>query len=254
MKEKIVSYLKDIEHKHGVRVLFAIESGSRLWRIASKDSDYDVRFVFVGPIERYLSLDSLKVQERVINEMYDERLVDMSGFDIFKFCRLLAKSNPSMIEWLQSNIVYYGKKPEELVTMGLQEFDPTALYYHYTSMCKKNFEKYIQNGETRTYKKYLYAMRGLINALYVAHTGKLPEIEFNSQLGLCKGLVSKEIIDELRRIIEVKSRGEEKQIVRAHKMFDTFIEEFLEKDFESVIKREMDYEKLDKVLRTLVRV
>ena len=44
--EKLVcSMLREIEEKEHVRILHAVESGSRAWGFASPDSDYDVRFV-----------------------------------------------------------------------------------------------------------------------------------------------------------------------------------------------------------------
>ena len=49
--------LNEIEQKEGVRILHAVESGSRAWGFASPDSDYDVRFVYVRPAEDYLRLD-----------------------------------------------------------------------------------------------------------------------------------------------------------------------------------------------------
>ena len=50
IKEK----LSQIEQRENIRILYACESGSRAWGFASPDSDYDVRFVFVRPIEDYL--------------------------------------------------------------------------------------------------------------------------------------------------------------------------------------------------------
>ena len=54
MKELILSELEKIEEQYGVRVLHAVESGSRAWGFASPDSDYDVRFVYVRPAADYL--------------------------------------------------------------------------------------------------------------------------------------------------------------------------------------------------------
>lgn len=46
--EKIIQEkLTKIEQTQGVRILYACESGSRAWNFASKDSDYDVRFIYV---------------------------------------------------------------------------------------------------------------------------------------------------------------------------------------------------------------
>ena len=127
MKDKIISICKKIEKEQMVKILFAVESGSRLWRMSSKDSDYDIRFVFVQPVGNYLSIKNEAATNLVINRTFEQGLIDISGFDIFKFCKLLLKSNPSVIEWLQSDILYYGKKPTELEAIALTEFNPTSL-------------------------------------------------------------------------------------------------------------------------------
>ena len=46
MKPIIINKLKEIEDKYNVKILFAIESGSRAWGFPSTDSDYDVRFIY----------------------------------------------------------------------------------------------------------------------------------------------------------------------------------------------------------------
>lgn len=55
---RIDSALAEIESRHGCRVLFAVESGSRAWGFASPDSDYDVRGVYVKSLDWYLQLQS----------------------------------------------------------------------------------------------------------------------------------------------------------------------------------------------------
>jgi predicted nucleotidyltransferase len=47
MDSVIKGVLEKIEKEHKVKILFACESGSRAWGFASKDSDYDVRFIYV---------------------------------------------------------------------------------------------------------------------------------------------------------------------------------------------------------------
>ena len=116
MREKIVELLKNVEKEQNVTVLFAVENGSRAWGMSSKDSDYDVRFVFCRPLAEYIKLDK---PEEVITLAYDENfqphevkgsLLDMCGFDIFKYLKLLSTSNPTAIEWLNSPIVYLGSR------------------------------------------------------------------------------------------------------------------------------------------------
>jgi hypothetical protein len=43
--DRVRNALNALEAVHRVRILFAVESGSRAWGFPSRDSDYDVRFV-----------------------------------------------------------------------------------------------------------------------------------------------------------------------------------------------------------------
>lgn len=94
--------LDKIERKEGVRILHAVESGSRAWGFASPDSDYDVRFVYVRPKEDYLRLDEPK---DVIEWQLDE-VLDINGWDLKKALRQFAKGNVTLFEWSESPIVY----------------------------------------------------------------------------------------------------------------------------------------------------
>ena len=57
MKDIILRELKKIEEQENVKIIMAIESGSRAWGFASPDSDYDVRFIYVRKEEDYLKLE-----------------------------------------------------------------------------------------------------------------------------------------------------------------------------------------------------
>ena len=132
--EEIISReLKEIEKKEGVTVLFCVESGSRVWRIESEDSDYDVRFVYYRPKSEYLKINN---PTDVIQKAFDKDgnkhsieggYIDMLGFDIFKFAKLLSSSNPSAIEWLMSDKIYYGTKPSGFSDFAYAFFNPISL-------------------------------------------------------------------------------------------------------------------------------
>lgn len=82
MREKIELELERIEKENDVKILFAVESGSRAWGFPSKDSDYDVRFVYIHPVEWYLSIhDKRDVIEYPISDD-----LDISGWDIKRRC------------------------------------------------------------------------------------------------------------------------------------------------------------------------
>ena len=94
--------LAELEARHGVRVLLAVESGSRAWGFASPDSDFDVRFIYVHDRDWYLRLQRPR---DVIEEPIDDTW-DVSGWDLDKSLRQLYKCNPTLYEWLQGPIVY----------------------------------------------------------------------------------------------------------------------------------------------------
>ena len=48
--------LDNIEKEFGVKILYAVESGSRGWGFANEESDYDVRFIYIRPLSDYLSI------------------------------------------------------------------------------------------------------------------------------------------------------------------------------------------------------
>lgn len=78
MESVINEKLKEIEEKENVKIIMAVESGSRAWGFASPDSDYDVRFVYVRKLEDYLRLDKTK---DIIEWQLDE-ILDISGWDL----------------------------------------------------------------------------------------------------------------------------------------------------------------------------
>ena len=268
MKKLIQSKLKEIEQRYKVKILFAVEAGSRVWGMESKDSDYDVRFVFAHPVKEYLKING---NNEVIHEAYDKEgksvpvegaYLDFVGFDVRKFARLLYSSNPSAIEWLISDINYYGEKPKVFVDFAVNRFKPISLYYHYKSMGKQNYLKYIKSGDKVTYKKYLYAMRGIINAKWVARYNTVPNIDFFSTILTICGedtandvpikdeLIPVEISEKLANIIDLKRKSDEKDIVENIVEIDEYIENYLADDSDAPtnkqlsIARELDEEVL----------
>lgn len=78
MRETFLSKLDEIENRENVRILLAVESGSRAWGFASPDSDYDVRFIYVRPKEDYLRLEKTKD----VIELPIEGELDINGWDL----------------------------------------------------------------------------------------------------------------------------------------------------------------------------
>ena len=157
MRERVSQQLKEIERRYDVKVLYACESGSRGWGFASPDSDYDVRFLYVHPLEWYLRVESPR---DVIELPIDDEL-DVSGWEWRKALGLLKGANPTLIEWLDSPVVY--QQDEETITalkaMVPKWFSPLRARWHYYSMARKNFRGYLQGDEVRL-KKFAELLAG----------------------------------------------------------------------------------------------
>lgn len=124
IKEK----LDEIERKEGVRILHAIESGSRAWGFVSPDSDYDVRFVYVRPKEDYLRLD----EPRDVIEWQLDEVLDINGWDLKKALLQFAKGNATLYEWSSSPIVYRTTDDwSKIKEVSKQYFSEKAAVYHY---------------------------------------------------------------------------------------------------------------------------
>ena len=174
IRQEIVERLNQIEVEEDVKVFFACESGSRAWGFPSSNSDYDVRFLYVRPVDWYLSIDfehKRDVIERPINDA-----LDISGWDLRKALQLFRKSNPPLLEWLQSPIVYREVGPVAVRFRDLipSFYSPRAAHYHYLHMAQRNFHAYLR-GELVSTKKYFYVLRPILAIKWIeADMGPVP--------------------------------------------------------------------------------
>ena len=156
--------LTAIEATHAVRILYACESGSRGWGFASPDSDYDVRFLYVHPLSWYLRVHPAR---DVIEEPISD-VLDINGWELRKALALLHKGNATLIEWLDSPIVYRADPVfmERLRELAQRLHRPERAFHHYIHMARGNARAYL-GGERVRLKKYLYVLRPLLATLWI---------------------------------------------------------------------------------------
>lgn len=216
MLATIQETLDQIERDHNVTILYAVESGSRAWGFASPDSDYDVRYIFVRPKEDYLRLDALP---ETIEGPLDETL-DFSGWDIRKTLGLLRKTNPSLMEWVQSPIVYRTTPQwEALKTHFGEYFDPTSNLHHYLSMALSNANAYLK-GEQVKLKKYLYVLRPLLCCRWLEKYGTVPPVPFDR---LCGEVLPPELTAVMADLLRRKQAAGESETADHIPELDAFI-------------------------------
>lgn len=187
MNELIETKLQEIEAHCNVRVLLAVESGSRAWGFASPDSDYDVRFVYARDPVDYLRLTKVPdvidtnyvytLDEEAQRQAYPNTLptstfnkwsdpLDFSGWDLQKFLVNARDCGASSYEWVHSPIVYRtdARFHNELIGVMHTHYRPRKAFFHYLNLGLKTLQ---QARDLGTVKQTLYAFRSLLVAHFI---------------------------------------------------------------------------------------
>ena len=159
MHHTIQTRLQEIAQQQEVKIIHAIESGSRAWGFPSTDSDYDVRFIYAHRPEWYLSID-MENRRDVIEYPVDNDDLDITGWDLRKALMLLYKSNPPLLEWFSSPIVYATNPVTfgPMQTLAPAYFSPSSCMHHYRRIAEQQYTGYAKGGK-RKLKQYFYALR-----------------------------------------------------------------------------------------------
>ncbi|MEP9402113.1 nucleotidyltransferase domain-containing protein [Sphingomonas sp. VNH70] len=173
--------LAAIEAEHGVRLLFAVESGSRAWGFPSPDSDYDVRFVYVRPRDAYLALTPPRdvIEQPIVDD------IDLNGWDIRKALGLLLKSNAIVGEWIGSPIRYRPDHPvvAQLAALADAVCDPHAVACHYAKLGRTAAGTWLDGDAPVPVKRYFYALRPALAIRWMrAHASRRPPMDLVSLL------------------------------------------------------------------------
>lgn len=204
MKQNILSHLKDVEQQYDIKVLYAVESGSRAWGFHSEESDWDVRFIYVHKLNWYLKVNEGR---DVIEEINDDN-VDLVGWDLRKTLRLLQKSNPSLMEWLNSPIIYYADDDflSQMKILETRYFNPIKIMYHYESLYIKHDKRYLQNA-AYPLKRFLYYLRGVLACRWLEEYATLPPVLFSD---LVNTIVKEDCIyDKINNLLDLKKKSKE---------------------------------------------
>ena len=177
----ILKAIRSVEERFNIQTVYACESGSRAWGFDSVDSDYDVRIIYVRSPLEYVRLSPPR-------DAFDYRFddpefkdLDVACWDIRKAAELFWKSNPPLIEWMGSPIVY---QEDSYITPILREcaslyFDRKKSAYHYVSMAKGVWNEISDASEVKR-KKYLYVLRPLACIRWLFQEYSIPPTRFFS--------------------------------------------------------------------------
>lgn len=249
MRATISEHLAQIEARHEVSILFACESGSRGWGFASPDSDYDVRFIYVHRLPWYLQVSAPRdvIEEPITGDL------DINGWELRKALGLLKKGNATLIEWLDSPILYrtdpsFLLRLRELVR---QMHRPERSFHHYVHMARKNYREFLR-GDLVRLKKYLYVLRPLLATLWIEQGRGIAPMPFQA---LVDALVSDPaLIEAIEQLLAHKRAAKEAEYAHPLPILNSFIDKELTR-LESILPppiQENDFSGLDSFLLEVV--
>ena len=226
--ETIQGKLLEIEREHDVKILYAVESGSRAWGFESSDSDFDIRFIYAHDKNWYLNI--LPKKDIIEYPIIDE--YDFSGWDLRKTLFLLNKSNPVLFEWIKSPIIYYKedyfyKIIEKLSTIY---FSPISSVYHYLHMANGNYRQYLQQEKIKI-KKYFYVLRPIMACMWIENNKESPPMEFEK---LLTQIQEKQLLQKINELLQRKKSGIELGVEPKIEVINEYIEEKI-KYFEGIV-------------------
>ncbi len=201
--------LDGVERDHGVRIGWAIESGSRAWGFPSPDSDYDCRFVYLRPATDYLT----PWLPRDVIETPLDAVYDVNGWDLRKAVALMADGNATLLEWLRSPIVYRGDDELRTLLLDLASRigEPELVARHYAHLGRRQWERLgaADPDASVKLKGLLYALRPAAALFWMrAHPGDaVPPMRLQDLLAETEPPAALE--SAVQELIELKSRTRE---------------------------------------------
>jgi len=251
IKQNIIEKLHQIEAKHDMKIILAIESGSRGWGFAAADADYDCRFIYVHKAERYLSVFEMpEFIEHELNETYD-----IKGYDLKRAIKYIVKSQAVINEWLSSNVIYIKNESiiQRLQSLAADFFNPVPISHHYLSLARKMLAEITASDEAKI-KKYFYILRPIANLNFIHQYNKMPFMEYDKTLEATAP--PQDIFNAVQELKKRKASLPEHDKIPTHNQlieyFSTEISKFEEILREAKQQKNKDYVSADDVFKGII--
>lgn len=217
------------ENTHNVKILYACESGSRGWGFASEDSDFDVRFIYVHKPSWYLGVAPEEKRDVLELGIEDTPLgeLDINGWELRKALKLFRLSNPPLLEWLSSPLVYKESGPlASLLRIAAPVCtSPIRTWHHYRSLMEKSRARYWDKKPS--VKAWFYVLRPLLAMRWIELGNGVPPMRFDL---LMDGAIQDATLrNELNALVEQKKLGAEQDDFTPPPTVAAYVESELER-------------------------
>ncbi|CAK7006714.1 MAG: hypothetical protein DELT_00268 [Desulfovibrio sp.] len=251
-RERIQRKLSSAERESRVKILYACESGSRGWGVASEDSDFDVRFIYVHEPEWYLGV--APEEKRDVLELGIENTpvgeLDINGWELRKALKLFRLSNPPLLEWLSSPLVYRecGPLAPLLRSAAPSATSPIRTWHHYRSLMEKSRARYWEKKPS--IKAWFYVLRPLLAMRWIELGKGVAPMRFD--LLMDGAVADTSLRAELDALVDTKKHGAESDNFTPPPLVAAFVDNELERL--GVSPPELKTEKQQADLDTVFRV
>jgi predicted nucleotidyltransferase len=199
---------------------------------------------------------SIDVEEKrdVIERPIDDKL-DISGWDLRKALKLLRKSNPPLLEWLSSPIIYKetGDTAEKLREAVSEFYSPISAFHHYLHMAQGNYREFLK-GDMVWVKKYFYVLRPLLAIRWIENDPRPVPMEFETLVNA--QVDSAEIRTAIDDLLKRKKAGQELDRQPKIEVISNFIDSELARleKIEVAERDKPDFEKLNVIFRNALEM
>lgn len=253
MKKEVIEYirakLREVEKEHNINIIHAIESGSRAWGFPSKDSDYDVRFLYINNLDHYLSIDQKRdvIDTPIVLDDFLGVEFDMNGWDIKKAITLATRGNAVVNEWLSSPVQYIVNEPYygRLRDFIQETADLRAYFYFYRNYMRDPWNSYSKESKQAIkIKQYCYVLRCALSLEWLETQMSPPPMDLPS---IFKGIeIDPELRSEIDQLISNKAEATEADYMPRSSILDNFIDNAISEERKRPAKDELEKCNLDK--------
>lgn len=142
----IHGFLDELEQKHDITIAYAAELSSRAYGLDGPDSDYDISIIYThNNIRAYARLEE-RTSSLQTDHPDPNKDIEVQGWDLNQYMRLLADSNEHAIDTLRTDIIYHSTFDHDALTTYItNHYNPIALYHTYRSIAKNMYRKFISD-------------------------------------------------------------------------------------------------------------
>lgn len=200
-EEAIPPQLHSIQKEYGIKILLAIETGSRAQGLESPSSDWDVRYIYIHKPEWYSQSKECRC---VIEHVYYNE-IDTYGWELKDALSHLQNGNPTLLEWINSPKIYSADESlvAQVKAIGQSCFSPMKAIAHYNQIYAKLNERFIK--EESNLKVFLHYLHGVLACRWVEKNGTLPPWSFTELLNAT--VEDDAIRTQVNKLIEIKKSG-----------------------------------------------